>query len=81
MFEQCPKRLWLSFHRPELSEKDGSSEERIATGHEVGAIARSLLPNGMMVEANPLSAALATTRALLDSGDNRPIFEETVPGA
>jgi hypothetical protein len=75
MFEQCPKRLWLSIHRPELSEKDGSSEERFATGHAIGAIARSLLPNGTMVEANPPSAALATTRALLDSGHDRPIFE------
>jgi hypothetical protein len=78
MFEQCPKRLWLSIHRPELSEEDGSFEERIATGHAVGAIARSLLPNGTMVDANPLSAALATTRALLDSGHDRPIFEATL---
>jgi uncharacterized protein DUF2779 len=78
MFEQCPKRLWLSVHRPDLIEEHESYEERLATGHAVGAIARGLLPNGTIVEANPLSAALATTRALLDSGHDRPIFEATL---
>ena len=78
-FEQCPKRLWLSVHRPELAEQDESAEARFATGHEVGAIACALLPDGVMVEAEPdLAAALATTRALLDHGHDRPIFEATL---
>ena len=79
MFEQCPKRLWLSVHRPELAEQDESAEARFATGHEVGAIACALLPDGVMVEAEPnLAAALATTQALLDGGHDRPIFEATL---
>jgi len=79
MFEQCPKRLWLSVHRPDLGEQDDGAEARFATGHEVGAIACALLPDGVMVEAEPdLAAALATTRALLDSGHDRPIFEATL---
>lgn len=62
MFEQCPKRLWLSVHRPELAEQDEDAEARFATGHEVGAIACALLPSGVMVEAEPnLAAALTTT--------------------
>ncbi len=79
MFEQCPKRLWLSVHRPELAEQDEGAETRFATGHEVGAIACALLPNGVMVEADPdLAAALVTTQALLDGGHDRPIFEATL---
>ncbi|MGZ0071986.1 DUF2779 domain-containing protein [Sphingobium limneticum] len=79
MFEQCPKRLWLSVNRRELAEQDDGAEARFATGHEVGAIACALLPDGVMVEAEPdLAAALATTQALLDSGHDRPIFEATL---
>lgn len=79
MFEQCPKRLWLSVHRRDLAEQNEDAEARFATGHEVGAIACALLPDGLMVEAEPdLAAALATTRALLDGGHDRPIFEATL---
>jgi len=78
-FEQCPKRLWLSVHRRDLAEQDDGAEARFATGHEVGAVACALLPDGVMVEAEPdLAAALATTRALLDGGHDKPIFEATL---
>lgn len=78
-FEQCPKRLWLSVHRRDLAEQDEGAEARFAAGHEVGAIACALLPDGVMVEAEPdLAAALATTHALLDGGHDRPIFEATL---
>jgi hypothetical protein len=78
-FEQCPKRLWLSVHRPELAEQDEGAQARFATGHEVGAIACALLPDGMMVGAEPdLAAALAMTQALLDNRNDRPIFEATL---
>ena len=64
MFEQCPKRLWLSVRRPDLAEQDDGAEVRFVTGHQVGAIACALLPDGVMVEAEPdLAVALATTRA------------------
>ncbi|WP_375396452.1 DUF2779 domain-containing protein [uncultured Sphingomonas sp.] len=79
MFEQCPKRLWLSVHRRDLAEEDEGAEARFAAGHEVGAIACALLPDGVMVEAEPnLAAALATTQVLLDGGHDRPIFEATL---
>lgn len=79
MFEQCPKRLWLGTHRPELAEQDAGAEARFATGHAVGALACSLLPTGTMVEAEPdLTVALETTRALLDAGHDEPIFEATL---
>lgn len=78
-FEQCPKRLWLSVHRHDLAERDEGADARFSTGHEVGAIACTLLPDGVMVEAEPdLAAALAATRTLLDNCHDRPIFEATL---
>lgn len=79
MFEQCPKRLWLATHRPELAERDEGAEARFATGHEVGALACAMLPTGTMVEAERgLNAALKTTHALLAAGHSEPIFEATL---
>lgn len=77
-FEQCPKRLWLATHRPELAEQDAGAEARFATGNAVGEIACALYPEGVMVEAEPdLAAALATTEALIAAGHPGPIFEAT----
>lgn len=78
-FEQCPKRLWLSVHRRELATKDAGIESRFAAGHEVGVIACALLPEGVMVHADPdLATALATTEKLLKCEPKRPIFEATL---
>lgn len=79
MFEQCPKRLWLATHRPELAELDEGAEARFQTGHEVGALACSLCPGGVMVDADPdLRAALEKTRQLLVAEHAGPIFEATL---
>lgn len=77
-FEQCARKLWLSKHRPELALVDGGAEARFATGHEVGELACSLFPTGVMVEAEPdLAAAVTRTRELIDAGWSEPIFEAT----
>ena len=77
-FEQCPKRLWLTVHRPELAELDPAAQGRFDTGHIVGAAACSLYPAGVMVEAEPnLSAALTETGRLIAEGHPGPIFEAT----
>ena len=76
-FEQCPKRLWLATHRPELAEQDEGAEARFATGNDVGAIACALHPGGSMVDAPNLTAALATTASLIAGGHPGPIFEAT----
>ena len=78
LFEQCPKRLWLAAHRPELAEESESTASGMRTGHEVGAIACALLPEGRMIEANEgLSAAATETMRLLTSGWSKPLFEAT----
>lgn len=77
-FEQCPKRLWLSVHRPELGVTDSSSKARLAAGNDVGSVACELHPEGVMVEAEPnLTAALETTANLLEQKHPGPIFEAT----
>lgn len=77
-FEQCPRKLWLSVHRPELGAHDDDAEVRFAAGNEVGEIACSLHPEGVMVEADAgLSAAAAETARLIASGHPGPIFEAT----
>lgn len=78
-WEQCDRRLWLSVHRPDQATRDEGAELRFAAGHEVGAIACQLLPDGVMIEADPdLRAALATTRRLLEAPADYPLFEATL---
>lgn len=48
-FLQCPKRLHLSLHRPDLAEEDKGAARRMATGHAVGEIARGLHPGGVLI--------------------------------
>lgn len=54
-FRQCPKRLWLSRHRPEHAKNSGTSEVAFAVGHAIGAIARKLYGPGELIfdEAKP----------------------------
>lgn len=46
-FRQCPKRLWLEIHRPDLRD-DSNTEAVFRVGHEVGEIAREVYdPEGV----------------------------------
>jgi hypothetical protein len=77
-FRQCPKRLWLEVHRPDLREETSTMPAAFQIGHTVGEIARQLYdPDGLgtMVDAqvDGLGSALACSAALLDS--SAPIFE------
>ncbi len=77
-FRQCPKRLWLEVHRPDLKEETSATEARFQIGHEVGAIARRIYdPTGLgaLIDAQTEGFGLAFARsaALLES--SAPIFE------
>jgi len=77
-FEQCARKLWLSKHRPELEIVGEDAQARFETGHAVGALACSLVPTGVMIDAEPnLEAAIDRTRELIDGGWRGPIFEAT----
>ncbi len=85
-FRQCPKRMWLEIHKPELRD-DTASEAVFAIGNQVGEIARRLYDpegTGVTIDIDELghSEALAQSAVLLAQG-HAPIFEPgvTIPGA
>jgi uncharacterized protein DUF2779 len=72
---QCPKRLYLQVHRPDLGEIDAGTEHRFQVGHEVGEVARSLQPGGKLVADEDLDAALAATGHELSGAGDKVLFE------
>jgi hypothetical protein len=80
-FLQCPRRLWLEKHRPELAAVDPGQQAAFDTGHAVGELARRLYDpagSGALVgmEAG-MGEALRRTAALLADGGTAPLFEAT----
>ena len=76
-YRQCPKRLWLQVHRPELQEVSGETVMAFGQGHTVGAVAQGLQPDRILIETDNLSEALVATRRVLAEQPGRPIFEAT----
>ena len=79
-FRQCPKRLWLEIHHPELAVYSAAAQKAFSIGHQVGDIARNLYdPNltGTLLDAQTegYDEVFARTRALLDADNPTPIFE------
>lgn len=75
---QCPKKLHLEKHCPDLGEVSAQTEALFATGHRVGAIAQQTYAGENAVEvAFDFKTMLAETRSLLDAGADFPIFEAT----
>ncbi len=75
---QCPKRLYLEVHNPELIEIDAELERRFETGHQVGEIARQLYPGGKLIKyQDDLSQAVKETKQLLEDSPHTPLCEAT----
>jgi Domain of unknown function(DUF2779) len=77
-FRQCPKRLWLELHKPELRD-DSASEVVFKIGNQVGDIARTIYDpegTGVTIDIDALGhgEALARSAALLAQGESA-IFE------
>jgi len=75
---QCPKRLWLLAHAPELaSQADAATEARLAIGTRVGRHAHALFPGGVEIPegARRGEEALAETRALVADPAVPAVFE------
>jgi uncharacterized protein DUF2779 len=73
---QCPKRLYLEIHQPDLAEVDAALQARFDIGHAVGATARSLYPGGRLIEhQDDLATALRETEAALVGSDDVVLFE------
>lgn len=78
-FRQCPKRLWLEIHRPDLREDSSATQARFQTGYQVGEIARRLYDTEQRgavidVETEGFDGAFART-ALLLADERQPVFE------
>jgi len=77
-FRQCPKRLWLEVHRPDLRTDDSTATRRFAAGHHVGELARTQYADGILIAPdNNLSKALKETQYWLAQPQRRPLFEAT----
>ncbi len=73
---QCPKRLYLQVHQPELAaEPDAASEAAMEQGREVGLLARQLFPGGVEVSEPSLDQAIRTTRELVADREVPAIYE------
>lgn len=76
-FRQCPRRLWLQTHRPELAEVDKATSAVMASGTNVGEVFRSLYAEGVLIDTDTLGEALSMTRDVLRDSPTQPIFEAT----
>jgi hypothetical protein len=77
-YRQCPKRLWLEIHKPELRD-DSASEVVFAIGNRVGEVARQVFDphgNGAFIDIGVLghSEAIRQSAMLLAEGSG-PVFE------
>jgi hypothetical protein len=86
-FRQCPKRLWLEVHRPDLREDSAASQAKFSVGYQVGDIAQHIYdPEGtgakIDVDLEGFETAFERSRALLETAEG-PIFEAglCIPGA
>lgn len=74
---QCPKRLYLEVYKPELADYSQATSA-FAIGHELGDLARTLYPHGVLVGHNDnLTAAIEETSRQLKSDSVSTIFEGT----
>lgn len=62
---QCPKRLWLAKHRPELASVDAGSKAAFSIGHQVGEIAHEIYGPGTLIykDGDDFTDAIARTTA------------------
>jgi len=77
-YRQCPKRLWLEVHRPELREDSAATLARFQIGNTVGDLARQIYDfagKGVLLDAqrDGFDAVFKRSAELLVS--TQPIFE------
>ena len=73
---QCLKRLYWLVHSPELAvQPDESDQSIIEQGREVGLLARTMFPGGVVVDASNREQAIRATRDLINNPEVPAIFE------
>ena len=79
-YRQCPKRLWLEVHQPDLREDSASTQAIFASGHKVGELAQQIFDpegKGVLIDMQALGIAGAFTKTseLVNTKPALPIFE------
>ena len=73
---QCRKQFWLKIHEREIFPPvDEATQAIFDQGHEIGILAQSLFPEGIMVEGNHRNFNAIATRTSELLVDRRPLFE------
>lgn len=73
---QCPKRLWLQVHRPDLAALTPEARYAFHIGRTVTEAARALHPGGRLIESiSDIPLALAETRRALRLKPRVPLYE------
>lgn len=78
-YRQCPKRLWLEVHCPELRTDSATTQLSFQVGHQVGDVAHRIYDpeaRGVVLDAQAdgYSATFERTRELVTAHQG-PIFE------
>lgn len=73
---QCPKRLWLEAHKPELAKYSAASIQVMQTGNEVHRAYRTLVRGGILIgHTDDLKTALEQTSLAMKKSAATPMFE------
>ncbi len=71
----CPKRLWLFKHKPELAAPLSEAEQRrMRQGSAITKLARTFFASGVLIDAVDPNAAVIQTKAAIEAGAET-IFE------
>jgi len=75
---QCPKRLWLEIHRPDLRADSAATQASFQIGHQVGDIAQRIYDlegQGALIDVTTEGFTRAFDRTTELLGTRQPIFE------
>src|SRR2546428_732692 len=73
---QCRKRLWLEVRQPELAARFQEGRRAISAGLEVGEVARTLYPGGILVSGEEdVERSLEQSRELVATSGDITLFE------
>jgi len=77
-WRQCPRRLWLEVHKPDLREDSAGSEARMEAGNELGRLAQRLYDpdnKGETIDFKAIGFGPALERSKAVLSEAKPLFE------
>ncbi len=77
-WRQCPRRLWLEVHNPELRADSAGAEARMEAGNELGRLAQRIYDpdgTGETIDAQKIGFGPALERSKAVLAEAKPVFE------